>query len=209
MEARILNYNINIIPKQENIPTFWYAGMSTELTTYPDYSTFDKRDFLWRLGFARIDIPKSNFSLLPGVHRHLMVTNDKLDIEHVNQYKKTLSELEVDTFSGDFETKTFGICSVFNLMTRENYKGSLFPLIIKPNCNYKLSYSVSYNEEIVSVCLYPISGSFKTQINNHKFEISTEDLLRIDCIESNSSVKFTLTSTSYELCKLAVSIIYK
>lgn len=204
-----MNYDIKIIPKQENIPTFWYGGMSAELTTYPPSSSFDKRDFLWRLGVAKIDIPKSNFSCLPGVSRHLMVTDGKMDIEHVNKYKKTLSQLEVDSFIGDFETKTHGICSVFNLMTRENYKGNLFPLIINHKANTDLLHSVSYNEEIVSVCLYPIAGSFKIEINNHNFEIHAGDLLRIDCMESDSSVKFNLLNTSYEPCKIIVSIIYK
>lgn len=204
-----MNYDIKIVPKQENTPTFWYGGMSSELTTYPSSSTFAKRDFLWRLGVAKIDISESNFSSLPGVSRHLMVTDGKMDIEHVGKYKKTLSQLESDSFMGDFETKTHGICSVFNLMTRENYKGNLFPLIINHKSDQELSYSVSYNEEIVSVCLYPIAGSFKIGFNNHNFDIHTGDLLRIDCMESDSSVKFNLVNTSYEPCKIIVSIIYK
>lgn len=204
-----MNYDIKIITKQENTPTFWYGGMSAELTTYPPSSSFAKRDFLWRLGFAKIDIPESNFSALPGVSRHLMVTNGKMTIEHVGQYTKTLSELEVDNFIGDFETKTHGICSVFNLMTRENYKGSLFPLIINHKSSHELSHSISYNEEIVSVCLHPLAGSFKIIINNHSFAIHTGDLLRIDCMESDSSVKFNLVNESYEHCKIIVSIIYK
>lgn len=204
-----MNYDIKIIPKQENIPTFWYGGMSAELTTYPPSSSFDKRDFLWRLGVAKIDIPESNFSCLPGVSRHLMVTDGKMDIEHSGKYKKTLSQLEVDSFIGDFETKTHGICSVFNLMTRENYIGNLSSLIINHKTTHEFSHSVSYNEEIVSVCFYPIAGSFKTKINNSTLEIQTGDLLRIDCIESDSSVDFNLMCTSYEPCKIIISIIYK
>lgn len=204
-----MNYDIKIISKQENIPTFWYGGMSAELTTSPSFSSFAKRDFLWRLGLARIDIPESNFSSLPGVFRHIMVTDGKMNLEHVGKYTKTLSQFETDSFMGDFKTKTHGVCSVLNLMTRENYTGNLSSLIINPKTNYKFSHSVSYNKEIISICLYPISGSFKTKINNNVFEVKTEDLLRIDCIESNYSVNFNFVCTSYKPCKLIVSIIYK
>ena len=110
---------------------------------------------------------------------------------------------------GDYETKTYGICSVFNLMTQQNYKGKLIPITLNHNNINNVSHTVSYNEEICAVCLYPIEGSFKTSINNSEFNVNTGDLLRIDCIECNSSVNFDFSGTSSEPCRLIVSIIYK
>ena len=204
-----MNYNIKIISKQDNSPTEWYGGSSAELTTYPENSSFSNRDFLWRLGYAKINIPQSNFSKLSGISRHLMVTSGEVELEHVGYYKKTLSELESDSFLGDMETKTSGICSVFNLMTRKDYKGQLSSLIIKPKNTKTFSHTVSYNEEIIAVCLYPIAGNIKTTINNTTYNVSTENLLRIDCLESNSSISLDLTCSSDDICKLIISLIYK
>ena len=204
-----MKYNLTIIPKENNTPTNWYGGSSAELTTYPENSSFTEKNFLWRLGYAKINIPESNFSKLPGVSRTLMVTSGKMDIEHINHYKKTLSVLESDNFMGDYDTKTYGICSVFNLMTQKNYKGKLIPITLFHNNTNEFSYTASYNEEICAVCLYPISGSFKTSINNSELNVKTGDLLRIDCLECDSSVNFNFTGTSSEPCKLIASIIYK
>lgn len=201
-------YNVQLIKKEDNTPTEWYGGSSAELTTYPENSTFANRDFLWRLGYAKINIPESTFSRLSGVSRHLMVTSGKLQLTHKEHYTKTLSELDIDSFSGDFHTTTCGKCSVFNLMTRENYKGKLFPLSIHTKRTQSFSHTVAYNEEIAAICLYPIAGKIETAINNNIYKVNTGDLLRIDCIECNSSVSLGFSSASSETCKLIISLIY-
>ena len=41
------------------------------------------------------------------------------------------------------------------------------------------------------------------------YNVSTENLLRIDCLESNSSISLDLTCSSDDICKLIISLIYK
>lgn len=209
LEAVILNCDLKLISKDSNSPTEWYGGSSAELTTYPQNSSFANRDFLWRLGYAKINIPQSTFSKLCGVSRHLMVMSGKVELNHAGHYKKTLCELESDSFSGDYDTNTSGTCSVFNLMTRENYKGLLTSMLIKPKTSQFFSKTLSYNQEIVAVCLYPISGRISTTINDEIYEVSTNDLLRIDYIDANSSISLQLSCISSETCKVIISLIYK
>lgn len=56
-----MNYDVELIREKSYKPTFWSGGMATELITYPVDSDYASRNFLWRLGIAKIDIPESTF----------------------------------------------------------------------------------------------------------------------------------------------------
>lgn len=204
-----MNYNLQLIKKENYTPTYWSGGMATELITYPVDSNYANRNFLWRLGVAKIDISESTFSNLPNVSRHLMVTQGKMNLEHENRYIKTLSPFEQDTFMGDWSTKTYGKASVFNLMTRENYDGELMCLSIRPKDKTTFIYNLSYNKEIIAVCFYPVYGGFKSYINNKIFEVQNGDLLYINYFSSSIFPNFILYNTSREFVKIIVSIIYR
>jgi len=68
-----MKYIIELLKQENYKPTFWSGGMATELTTYPLNSDYASKNFLWRLGIAKIDIPESTFSSLPKVSRKFMV----------------------------------------------------------------------------------------------------------------------------------------
>ncbi len=64
-----MTYNINLIKNIDYTPTYWSGGMASELITYPIDSSFANRDFLWRIGCAKIDIDTSIFSNLPSIKK--------------------------------------------------------------------------------------------------------------------------------------------
>lgn len=204
-----MSYDIKLIQEDKFTPTFWSGGMATELTTYPETSSFAKRDFLWRLGFAKIDIQESTFSKLPGVSRTLMLTNGKMTLNHEGKYSKCLGLFEQDSFNGEWNTTTVGKSSVFNLMTRENYSGELIHLTINPNGTKTFNYCTSYEKEIVSICLYPISSTLNTKIGHKTFTVKTNELLVLNPIDFASNHKFNFTNTSKEVLNLIISVIYK
>jgi len=68
-----MKYIIELLKQENYKPTFWSGGMATELTTYSLNSDYASKNFLWRLGIAKIDIPESTFSSLPKVSRKFMV----------------------------------------------------------------------------------------------------------------------------------------
>ena len=83
-----MNYNVELIRQENYKPTFWSGGMATELITYPLDSDYTSRNFLWRLGVAKIDILESTFSTLPNVSRKFMVTEGQITLDHENKYIK-------------------------------------------------------------------------------------------------------------------------
>ena len=204
-----MNYNVELIKQENYKPTFWSGGMATELITYPLNSDYASRNFLWRLGVAKIDILESTFSTLPNVSRKFMVIEGQITLDHENKYTKLLNSFDQDSFMGDWKTKTYGKASVFNLMTKENYHGELIHLNITPKKQFNFKYETSLNKDLVAICFYVVNGSFKSTINNKVFKVNPNDLLLINCINSSFTHEFIFSSNSLEITNIIVSIIYR
>jgi uncharacterized protein len=204
-----MKYNVELLRQENYKPTFWSGGMATELTTYPLNSDYASKNFLWRLGVAKIDVPESTFSSLPTVSRKFMVIEGKITLDHENKYKKPLSSFEQDHFMGDWKTKTYGKASVFNLMTRENYNGELLHLSISPSKQLKFQYKTSLNKDLAAICFYTVNGGFNSNINDKVFETVKNDLIIINCINSSDTHEFMLSNNTSEITNIIVSIIYR
>ncbi|MDD7795402.1 HutD family protein [Clostridium sp. 'White wine YQ'] len=202
-----MKYKVELLKEENYKPTFWSGGMATELTTYPLNSDYASKNFLWRLGVAKIDIPESTFSSLPKVSRKFMVIEGRITLDHENRYKKLLKPFDQDDFMGDWVTKTYGKASVFNLMTRENYSGELLHLNINPSKQLKFDYKPLLNKDLVSICFYTVRGGFNTTINDKGFETSKNDLIIINCVHSDSAHEFMLYNNTSEITDIIVSII--
>ena len=200
-------YNVEHLTQENYKPTFWSGGMATELTTYPLNSDYASRNFLWRLGVAKIDIPESTFSSLPKVSRKFMVIDGKITLDHENRYKKNLNTFEQDDFMGDWKTKTYGKASVFNLMTRENYIGELLHLNIGAGKQLKFQYKAPLSKALEAICFYTVTGGISTTINDEIYEAAKNDLILINCTASSHTHEFLLTNIASETANIVVSII--
>jgi hypothetical protein len=204
-----MKYNVELLRQEIYKPTYWSGGMATELTTYPLKSDYASKNFLWRLGVAKIDIPESTFSSLPSVSRKFMVIEGTITLDHEDKYKKLLTSFDQDHFMGDWITKTYGRASVFNLMTRENYNGELLHLSISPGDLIKFEYKTPLNKDVAAICFYTVNGGFNSTINDEVFETSRNDLLLINCVDSSYTHEFMLSSNTSEITNIIVSIIYR
>lgn len=205
-----MNCNYKLIKNTDYTPTYWSGGMATELTTYPSGSSFSKRDFLWRLGFAKIDIDKSTFSSLPGIKRHLMVTDGCMTLSHKDRYSKELKPFSQNFFMGDWITTIDGRCSVFNLMTRENYDVSLSHIEILPHSSNKFdNINLESTSKLISICLHPICGSFNIEINEDVISTNCGDLLIISYPDSDSSISIKLNNNINDKTDIIEAVITK
>jgi hypothetical protein len=204
-----MKYNVELLSQENYKPTFWSGGMATELTTYPLNSDYASKNFLWRLGVAKIDILESTFSSLPKVSRKFMVIEGKITLDHENKYKKPLNSFEQDDFMGDWKTKTYGKASVFNLMTRENYNGELLHLNIGPSKHLKFEYKTPLNKDLAAICFYTVNGGFNSTINDKVFETVKNDLILINCVNSSYTHEFMLSNNTSEITNIILSIIYR
>lgn len=204
-----MSYNVQLIKNENYTPTYWSGGMATELITYPEGSSYSKRDFLWRLGIAKINILESTFSTLPNIFRYFMVTDGVITLNHENKYSITLKPMEQDSFMGDWNTTTYGKASVFNLMTKENYRGELLFLDIPKYKQKTFLYDISYDKEIIAMCFYSLRGSFKTVLKNRSFHVKTNGLLTINYISQTDLPELTFHNISQENSRIVISVIYR
>lgn len=203
-----MKYNIKLLKEENYKPTFWSGGMATELITYPSSSDFASKNFLWRLGFAKIDIPESTFSELPKVSRKFMVIEGAITLQHENRYEKHLASFEQDHFMGDWKTKTSGKASVFNLMTRENYSGELLHINIGPGNKFLFNYNPEADKSLVAFCFYTVRGGFNSTIDDKVYETVKNDLLVINPTNSEHIHEFLIFNATSEITDIIVSIIY-
>lgn len=204
-----MNYNVELIREENFKPTFWSGGMATELITYPENSDYASRNFLWRLGVAKIDILESTFSNLSKVSRKFMVIEGQITLNHENKYEKSLNSFEQDDFMGDWNTRTYGKASVFNLMTRENYQGELIHLSIPPKKHINFQYDAQINKDLIAICFYVVNGTFKATLNDKEFKVNANDLIKIDYISSSFSHEFAFYNESSNITDIVGSIIYR
>ncbi|WP_294406965.1 HutD family protein [uncultured Clostridium sp.] len=205
-----MDYNIRLIKNDSYTPTYWSGGMAAELITYPHSSSFAARDFLWRMGCAKIDIDTSTFSSLPGIKRHLMVTDGEMTLAHKDRYCKLLKKFDEDFFMGDWTTTTEGRCLVLNLMTREDYDGMLVHLNISKDKKAEYASSPIEKATIIAICVYPLNSNVNMEFDNKSIEINKNDLLCIDSIISSQLIpKLQFSISDEETADIVVGIIYK
>jgi environmental stress-induced protein Ves len=149
----------------------WSGGTTTQLAIYPKDADYKKRNFLFRISTARVESEESVFTKLPGVSRKLMILEGEIKIEHKNRYTKTLKKFEQDEFSGDWETKSYGKATDFNLMTTGSITGDIKSITLVD------SKTVTLNKLVNCYSFYIYSGSVELIINNKTFEVNTGDII--------------------------------
>ena len=103
----------------------WASGTSTEIFIYPSDGSFAERNFRFRISTATVEAEESNFTFFEGITRHLMILKGELELIHEGRYSKHLKPFEQDTFSGEWNTRSKGKVTDFNLMLKGESKGSL------------------------------------------------------------------------------------
>src|SRR5579875_3661463 len=105
---------IQLIRRGEQTTNTWSGGTTTEIAIYPNNSEYGKRNFLWRLSTATVDVEESLFTPLPGISRILMVTEGTMTLQHEGHHSVHLAPFEQDKFEGAWTTRCMGRGRDFN-----------------------------------------------------------------------------------------------
>lgn len=154
----------------------WSGGSSTQLYIFPANATYAERNFELRISTAKVEVAKSTFTPLPGIHRKLMILEGEINITHEGQYSKHLKPFVVDTFSGDWKTTTIGTCIDFNVMTTGGKQSELYHLAM----GAVSSHTLKPKETSKTIFLYPTSGTIHLQLLNVEYILKTGNLLLIE-----------------------------
>ena len=162
-----------IIYSEHFKPIFWSGGTSTELYIFPQTADYQQRNFLFRLSMATVETEKSDFTLLFGTSRKLMVLHGKITLCHEDHYSRLLNKFDIDEFEGDWKTSSVGKGTDFNLITTGKTTGEISAVVIEKekrvNCNVKENSDWFF--------IYVYSGKVTISIDNKITTINKGDLL--------------------------------
>lgn len=112
----------------------------------------------WRISCARIDIDESTFTLLPAISRIIMIIDGKLKLKHEGHLKVKLSPFEQDSFSGEWNTKSYGKVTDFNLMMNPECEGSLEAILVNKKQSINIICGDKKEFDNMSNSFYCVNG---------------------------------------------------
>lgn len=143
------------IKKKDDFPVSrWDGGTTTELFLYPESGSYIERNFQVRLSSAVIEKEESDFTLLPGVHRFLLMQKGSVRLRFGNGREIQLPPLNVFEFDGDVPVHCFGSGTDLNLMLKGGARGELACRTIPPKTEVQLPKGSSTGRSV-----YVIEGS--------------------------------------------------
>jgi len=177
--------NININKKSDFLTTKWSGGATTEIAIFPESAKYSQRNFQYRISTATIEVEQSEFTLLPGFSRVLMILDGSGYIIHEGRFEAELKKYQSHNFSGDWKTSFLGMATDFNLMTTENYTGNLQVLIIEKTSSV-LELLVETNS-LTGFYFYKGLANIKT--NSEIINCEEGDFISFTELEKNGNIE--------------------
>jgi environmental stress-induced protein Ves len=178
----------------------WQGGQTTELFIFPTEADYQKRNFLFRLSTATVETENSEFTILDGFFRRLMILEGKITIKHENRYSRELFKFESDEFEGGWKTSSVGKCIDFNLMTKGKKKGAIKAFTVEKNQDI----TDVLNENYDWLFIYMFKGKIRINFGKTSEILSEGNLLYInsfnfDRIKISATEKSELVLTGLQL----------
>lgn len=138
-----MNATIRLLAPAEYRSTRWSGGTTTQIAIAPAGAEYAKRDFLWRVSSATVELPASDFTPLPDYERFLSTLRGTIRLTHGAGEALELSPSSVHRFDGGAPTRSEGLCTDFNLMLRKGRcTGQMVCLGLAEGGGVRLGYSL-------------------------------------------------------------------
>lgn len=107
----------------------WSGGQTAEIALWPPESSYQERDFLWRLSSATVECESSVFTSLHDYNRIIALLGGELALDVEKAGRIDLRPGEPYRFDGGARVESRGRAVDFNLMLRKGRcEGALRPL---------------------------------------------------------------------------------
>lgn len=177
--------------------TAWSGGYTNELYIYPENSKYKERNFLFRISSATVNDEKSTFTKLNGVSRKLMPLTGNLKLCFNDNYERQLNKYEVESFSGDWDTTSYGKVTDFNLMTRSGCRGELQHISVLKKDSYLIKLE-NKNAERYMECIYNLGEEITVRLENETIILRKKETLIIELPGYNSKILMKIQNDTEE-----------
>lgn len=165
---------IKVIKKEKLLTSKWSGGTTTQLYIYPENELYENRNFKFRISSAKVDLEESTFTKLQNIKRKIMILDGKLKLVHENHHEITLEKFDQDTFYGDWNTKSYGKVTDFNLMLNENTDGIIEHINLENERTVDHDNNDKY--ENWAEVFYIVKGKINISIDNECELLETGDV---------------------------------
>ena len=154
----------------------WSGGRTTELYIYPPEAKYAKRDFLFRISSATVEIENATFTSLPDIHRTLMILEGEIRIHHEGQYDKEMKKFDIDSFQGSWKSTSKGRCIDFNLMCSAEANGTVEAILMDKGASITLQTDSDHRWNFY----YVHKGMMTFHLEEHSGELHAGSLLLLE-----------------------------
>ncbi len=206
-----MNYHTEVIRKNDLLTSEWSGGTTTQLMIYPQDSLYSERNFKWRLSSAKVEVEESTFTNLPGIWRLIMVIEGELKLEHKGHHKANLQPFQQDSFSGEYETRSYGKVTDFNLMMGKGCKGTLEHLSLNNGESKNITLISEKGQEFTDITevFYCVDGEIEILTeSNEKINLFQGDLISVTRSVNDNPVIFQFSNnkeTEVKIIKVEVN----
>ncbi len=204
---------VRVMHKNEFERNRWSGGVTTELAIWPEEANYPAGPFTWRLSTARVEAEETLFTALPGKKRVLMLLDGAIRLEHENHHSVDLEPYQMDTFAGDWKTRSFGKGTDFNLMMDDTCFGELMHLTIPSGASFNVALQSEGEFDryytMVTEAYYCLGGQAKVQFaNGYMVHIQRGDLLSYYSHVDGDKVSFKIFNDQREETNFVRALIY-
>lgn len=175
----------------ESVPlSTWAGGTSKQYFIFPESSSYQGRDFLFRMSMATSNSDeKSVYSDLKNFTRHLVMLDGMAKVTHVGHYDITMIPYEtIDVFDGGWESFAEGKAADFNLMIGQGAVGQMS--ILSEKGMISLNDFSSEKSFVRQWCgFFCAQGSGKFKIAEDMIALAEGDLLLMEEVRSEEEVE--------------------
>lgn len=189
-----------VFSRDEFVTSQWAGGTTTQLFIHPENSTYSDRNFDLRISIAKVDMDTSEFTSLPGFDRKLLILEGGITIDHEGHHSGQMNKFDVDSFQGEWTTRSVGKCTDFNVMTNNSWSSHLFGLQL--NADQVEMIPFGGIEGKLFVYLHKGMIDVETEINSS--QLTDGMLMEIDFRSMHE-----LQLRAIDPCEIAVAIVEK
>lgn len=200
-----MKYNFKKITGDQIKSSSWSGGTTNEIYIYPEEGDYKARNFKWRISSATVELEESTFTKLPGVHRYITTLSGDLKLVHNGEKETVLRPYDINSFSGEIETRSFGKVTDFNLMLNEGIKGFMETLVVEENLLKELPLRENDNGEF-SIFIFSPLDDITLKVEEEESDIKSGETIIIHGLNKEIHEKIKLISNGFT--KVIYGIIY-
>ncbi len=164
--------------RSENIARgTWSGGTTAEYLSYPEGSTFEKRDFLFSICSATVDLEKSIFTDYTGYDRVILSLTEPYRLVHGDSEEYRLRPYQPHAFAGEMKTISYGKYTDLNLvMDRKKCTGEMYTIQLMPQGEFYGSAG-SGNDSLIMTAILCAEGGCTLFFGETEYILKPRDMV--------------------------------